>query len=451
MLQGSDATFGEAVVWLLACCAAWASARRWIGPWTLAHPRLTIAGAAAAARAIPALVLDRGLFFDIEAHWWVGALTLAGRNVYTSPLARNRYPYPPLHMYVSALMVWLSGHDRSIFLMLDKLIPASCGVALAVTVRAIALRLGMTHERALVIGLLYGLNPLPVMVTSYHGQVEEIPVLLIALAFLLVMGPRASFGGTVCSALLVGLAVGYKTWPLLFLPPLWVAARGPWRRLLYAPLALTPLAAGIGLFGLIWGRAGMHEAASRLLDYKGSNGFCWGYVSALHPCWVHSERLRPNLWVLSLNSKLLVAALAMVCLALLWRRRPLEGMVALPLVFYLFSPGWGPNYSIWVLPFALALSARLAAGYTIFMLPIVSLIYADSLYVAYGRDAFSWGVLKPAEAGLGLAAWIAIAAMVIWLHLRQQPAPAAQAHQGAPMLAEWKADGPRPLRGMAAE
>jgi len=103
----NDATLAAAVVWLFALILASLTVRHWAGPWVHAHPILAVAGAAAIARAVPTLVLDRGLPFDIEAHWWIGSLALAGRDVYIDPLAANRYPYPPiLHEYLSASLVW---------------------------------------------------------------------------------------------------------------------------------------------------------------------------------------------------------------------------------------------------------------------------------------------------------------------------------------------------------
>jgi len=142
-----------------------------------------------------------------------------------------------------------------------------------------------------------------------------------------------------------------------------------------------------------------------MLDYKGSEGFCWGYVSVAHSCWIHPASKRPNAGIITLNGNLLKVALLLAALALLWRRRPLEGFVTLPLVFYLFSPGWGPNYTVWVLPFAFLLSSKLALRYTAVVTPLVALIYLDSLYASFNHDNFSWTVLKPAEAALGLLAW----------------------------------------------
>lgn len=439
----NDATLAAAVVWLFGLILASLTVRRWAGPWVHAHPILAVAAAAAIARAVPTLVLDRGLPFDIEAHWWIGSLALAGRDVYTDPLAANRYPYPPiLHEYLSAALVWLSHGDRALFLVYDKLAPALCGVGIALAVRAIACRLGRTADESLRLGLLYAINPLPVLVTAYHGQFEEIPVLGIALALLMLLPvpgkQRTSARAMVLSALLLGLAIAYKLWPALFLPlllltPRWSAGQActraalGWLRawVIYGVLALAPLLVLMNVYevsfehstllaradhalttpGTLGQRLKDDHMLSAMLDYKGSEGFCWGYVSVAHSCWIHPASKRPNAGIITLNGNLLKVALLLAALALLWRRRPLEGFVTLPLVFYLFSPGWGPNYTVWVLPFAFLLSSKLALRYTAVVTPLVALIYLDSLYASFNHDNFSWTVLKPAEAALGLLAW----------------------------------------------
>ena len=127
MIHAAVASFAIAVSWLCAVVAAWLSARRWAGRRQQARPRLVIAVAAAIARAGPALLLDRGFAADLDAHWSIGMRTLAGQDVYLDPLGQDRYPYPPLHRYVSALMVVLSGHDRAAFTVVDKLVPALYG------------------------------------------------------------------------------------------------------------------------------------------------------------------------------------------------------------------------------------------------------------------------------------------------------------------------------------
>ena len=449
MLPGSDASFGIAAGWLIVCIVAWAGVRYWAGDWSQGHPYLAVAAAAAAARVVPAIALDRGLLFDLSAHRWVGLAVLAGRDVYPDPLSQNRYPYPPLHMYISALIVWLAGSSGAAYIILDKLVPAAFGVGVAVALAATARRLGFSPRRALLLGLLYAVNPLPVLVTSYHGQFEEIPLLFIVLALFLLAGERQANWAVAASALLLGVAVAYKTWPLLFLPALVMAAHGLRRKALYVPLALVPLAISV-----IWYEAAFQpaqlgaslhilaagsgtllhrihaavygdEVLNRLVSYKGSQGFCWGYVGVLRECWVQRTLLRPNAWVIPLSGRLLPVALLLVGVLLLWRRRPLEALAAAPLAFVLFSPGWGPNYSVWALPAVLLLGEGFARAYTIMVTPAVSLIYLDALYASYNRNLFSWAVLKPAEAVLSLLAWGGIAVMVLYLYLAHDRVPAS--------------------------
>lgn len=422
MQPGSDATFAAALAWLCILVTVWFRLPTRPPSWVRNHPGATIALAAAIARLVPALTLDRGLPFDIEAHWIIGSLALDGQNVYTAPLAAGRYPYPPvLHESLSAFLVWLAQGSSALFLVLDKVAPALCGVAIAVAMWATARRLGQSSEIALLAGLLYALNPLPVLVTSYHGQFEEIPLLFIVLAILaLVREPTRSVSSSnwtvIVSALLLGVAIAYKSWPVLFLPPLLLLVpRRKWY-LPYISLALVPLAITLTGYRLAFGLSGLREAVKAIISYSGSDGFCWGYVSILRECWTHPPDQRPNLWVAHLNQPLLIAALGATTLLLLLRQRPLEGLVTLPLAFYLFAPGWGPNYSIWVIPGALLLSPTLANRYTLLVLPSVALTYLDSLYAAFSHDTFSWTVLKPIEAGLGLLAWIGIFVMLVLLY-----------------------------------
>ncbi len=426
MQPGSDATFAAALVWLCVLTVAWLRLPLRLAAWMRVHPAWSIVLAATVARLVPTLTLDRGLPFDIEAHWTIGSLVLDGQNVYTAPLAAGRYPYPPLHGLISAVLVALAQGSRTLFLILDKVAPGLCGVAIAVAVWAAARRLGRAPGVALTAGLLYALNPLPALVTGYHGQFEEIPLLFIVLAVLALVRdpallPRPTLReGLVAaaSALLLGVAIAYKSWPVLFLPPLVLYTRGWTWRALYVPLSLVPLGVSLLGFRLAFGTDSLSKVLGSIAGYNGSDGFCWGYVSVLRECWVHPPEKRPNAWVTHVNEPLLLAALAIVCVLLLARRRPLEGLVTLPLAFYLFAPGWGPNYSIWVLPGALLLAPRLANRYTLVVLPAVALTYLDSLYAAFAHDTVSWAVLKPVEAALGLVAWIGIAALLVGVYVR---------------------------------
>ncbi len=426
MQPGSDVTFAAALVWLCALTVVWLRVPLRPAAWMRAHPVWNIVLAATVARLVPTLTLDRGLPFDIEAHWTIGSLVLDGQNVYTAPLAAGRYPYPPLHGLISAVLVALAQGSRTLFLILDKAAPGLCGVAIAVAVWAAARRLGRTPGVALAAGLLYALNPLPALVTGYHGQFEEIPLLFIVLAVLALVRdparlprPTLQEGLTAAaSALLLGVAIAYKSWPVLFLPPLVLYTRGWTWRILYVPLSLVPLGVSLLGFRLAFGTDSLSKVLGSIVGYNGSDGFCWGYVSVLRECWVHPAEKRPNAWVTHVNEPLLLAALVVVCVLLLVRRRPLEGLVTLPFVFYLFAPGWGPNYSIWVLPGALLLAPRLANRYTLVVLPAVALTYLDSLYAAFGHDTVSWAVLKPTEAALGLVAWIGIAALLVGVYVR---------------------------------
>lgn len=424
-----------AIAWIIACALAWFASGRLRSPQRV-PPVLVVMITAAVTRVVPALALDRGLMFDVDAHWRVGLVALAGADVYAAPLTQGRFPYPPLPLLLDALMVRAAGHDYARFLVVDKLVPAACGVALSAVVWALARRAGGAPSRAMAVGLLYALNPLPILVTAYHGQVEEIPLLGVALALLLLGGsaPVRSRQRVVASALALGLAIAYKTWPLLFLAPLALLVRAPngvrvvggWRADLprgaaYIVMATAPLAATILGYGLIVGPnlQGAREALSAMASYRGPAAFCWGYLGIVDRCWAAYPSL--TTWAHTLSTGLLPVALLMAVVAT--RRRPLLGLATLPLVFYLLTPGWGPNYSIWALPFLALRSARLARWYTIGVLPAVAATYLDVLY-AYPDPTFPGRtLLRPIEAALGVVAWVTVAATLVALQRANNVSP----------------------------
>jgi uncharacterized membrane protein len=59
----------------------------------------------------------------------------------------------------------------------------------------------------------YAVHPLPLLVVSWHGQIEPTAVALGLAALWLARRGRSGLGG-----LLLGLAVSVKTWPVLFAP-----------------------------------------------------------------------------------------------------------------------------------------------------------------------------------------------------------------------------------------
>ena len=91
---------------------------------------------------------------------------------------------------------------------------------------------GRGHAWAAYVALLYALNPVSLLVSSYHGQFEAVTLLLLVVALWLWQRQRAG-----ASAAALGLAILNKTWPVLLLPVIFLRLSTWLARLLYSLIA----------------------------------------------------------------------------------------------------------------------------------------------------------------------------------------------------------------------
>ena len=111
--------------------------------------------------------------------------------------------------------------------------------ALAVLILKAARKLGQSLSRALVWPLLYTLSPIAILVSAYHGQFDAEIVFLLALSWYFWRFRGSSDIRVNLSALLLGFAVLNKTWPLLFLPIVFLRLESLKQRVAYASTTLT--------------------------------------------------------------------------------------------------------------------------------------------------------------------------------------------------------------------
>ncbi len=328
-----------------------------------------IALAGLIARLIPALIFNRGATFDITSYHLVGGVVLAGQDVYTSPLVAGRYPYLPLHLWLSGLEVALSRGTGALlpFVVLVKIPPVLADAAIGPLIAAGLARRGVARQTALTAGMIYALNPVSILVTSFHGQFDAIPLLCALVAWYALgaaRGGRLTRSTLVVAGLALGLAVLVKTWPLLILPAFVLLPRSWAQRILLAVMAAVPPAVATAVYLAAY-HTPLRAFAGRVLGYSSLIDW-WGIglsVGILGP----THLITPA--VASALGKVTELAILLVALAFLaWRRhRDIEyNIVTLILIFFVISAGFTVEYLIWIVPF-LMLSPRtpawLAASY----------------------------------------------------------------------------------------
>jgi hypothetical protein len=403
--------------WLLLVTAGFVLARRpGGGRAALSLPAILLI--AALARLVPAMWLPVGAGYDIESYRLVTDALLSGREVYTAAL--GRHPYLPFQMYIMGAMSSLAAATGLPYVAAIKLPVVLADVALTGLIYASASR-SAPRPWAAYAALLYALNPVSILVTAYHGQFEAITLLLLVLAWL-----AWDTGRPERSAVALGFAILNKTWPVVFLPALFIRLRG-WRsKAVYTAIAVGIPALFVAAY-LIFFAADPLPMLRRALTHRGVAGY-WGPGAVLNPAAGLYPGLQPLVdALLALRSWLLAAA---VLFATWWTRREealLDALLTILLAMLAVTVGFGIQWLVWPIPFAL-----LAGDYR--WLKRYSLAGALMLAVhLYGLHLYPWlAEWLPAAADWvvrlsALPAWLVV---VAWLAARlrrarvSRPAPA---------------------------
>jgi hypothetical protein len=348
---------------------------------------LAVAAVALVVRLVPA-VLAYGTS-DVMTWELLGRLFLSGENFYATQL----HNWPALWIYFCAAAVVVHDASGLPFFTLIKLPPIAADVGIAVVLYLVGLRQTRQPDRAALLGLTYALNPVSILISGYHGQFDSLMLAPTVLAWALLdkLDKQLAFGRSrlIVAALLLGLGIWFKPIPLLLLPII-LPRLSTWRdRCLFAALAMAPAILGTLPYFVRW----PEDVAVNFLGYSSWFGQ-WGYTVAWMvieylrngtiPWWLPDpDHVSAPLRLMYLAGRwLLLAALAGTWW-LIYRRRMdlLRGIVATFAVFYFATTGFGVQYLLWIVPFAVARRDRWLWPFTIAATGL--LIVAYSLGLAY--------------------------------------------------------------------
>lgn len=314
------------------------------------------------------------LAHDFQA---VGSVTLTHHDPIVA-MKVVRWSYLPVYDYPLAAAYWAHIHLHISWLITARApsILSDLGVvALVGTVTAAA------GGRAELRRFQYACNPLPILVSAVHGQVEPACLLFSLAAFAVVLrrGPQISGRATAAAGLLLGLGIGTKTWPVLFGPALLLALPSVRRRWQFAAwtggtVALLfvsmPLTVGTPINKLV------HLAKVMTYYHPPIGTFGWtGMWVAVHP--TRLPTTADPLWV-NVGSWGTKFALLVVLLAVWWWRRahPLDIATATTSTMLALTPAFGIQYLLWQTPTRTAYPNRLTTP-----LNIVIGAYATMFYL----------------------------------------------------------------------
>ena len=150
---------------------------------------------------------------DIKLLFGMGDMVLKGLNPYIS-LTYNSYP--PLAVYIEAFTILLSNISNIPFHILTKIWPNIADIVITLFLYKFLIKLKVKPVFATLWSLIFILNPISIIISAIHGQIDSIPSLLVIISiYLLSLSDKPKLK---LSALILGLAIAIKPNPLMLLP-----------------------------------------------------------------------------------------------------------------------------------------------------------------------------------------------------------------------------------------
>src|SRR5580698_504114 len=212
------------------------------------RPSLAVALAVAAVLRVVTLVLTHKVEpYDLTNDFWAAGIATLHHH---DPILNNRtngWGSLPTYTFVLAAAAWTVVHLHWSWLVVARIPALVCDLGVVVVVGALVTAAGGSRDQAALRRFQYACNPIAILVSSVHGQLEPACLLLAFSAMVVVLrgGPGISSRRAVAGGALLGLAISTQSWPVLFGPALLIALPS-WRRRLQA--AAGGAAVGVVLF-----------------------------------------------------------------------------------------------------------------------------------------------------------------------------------------------------------
>lgn len=302
-------------------------------------------------------------------------------NIYSA--TRQIFPYSPVSMFLPALCAKLSFAINVPFHIVMKMPCVIADVCIALSIYLVMIR--KEQKNAFRWGLFYALNPLSILISSFHGNVISISTLLTFLAYtVLLFGIERNYR---LSALILGLAIGFRSYPVLLLPLFLIKLHIPLRKKFeYALYATVPTVISFIPFLILDYKSVIREA----FGYSGFPDY--GLVAILRA--IRSFRADALLYhlpddlhlVLHDITKILFLVVYVIILIAAARKNLIVLIISVFLMFYFVYAGISSQYFIWILPFAFLNKDKLLKYYLLLStLALVNFYWLYHPHIIFGR------------------------------------------------------------------
>lgn len=312
---------------------------------------------------------------DIYLMYTMGASFLNGHNPY---LQLDFNSYPPLAIYLEAASMFISAFLHTSFVTIFKLWPNLADFISAILIYKFLLRLKHKPSSAALWTIFFLLNPISIIISAAHGQIDSITSLLVLLSiyFLTFYSKRRYI---YISAVFLGIGIAFKANPVMLIP-LFVCFKNNnlRQRLLFLILTLTPLLLSV----LPFINNNPSLVFFRIISYSGVNDL--SYAAILRGIWYQNNAITniPLTADLLNVSKMIFLIGEILLLLLLTRVKNLaKACLTIYLLFLTTYFGIACQYLIWVIPLAIIARDKMIFYYTTF-----GFLTLVGFYLFFGPD-----------------------------------------------------------------
>ncbi len=300
---------------------------------------LLIFTVAVLSRFIPALMV----YGSADVLEWPIAVALyeQGQDPYMQNTVFN---WPPFWLAVVRFLLHGGAIVKLPVHLVVKLLPIMSDGVIALVIYHILVKTGAGNRKAFIGSLFYALNPVSIVITSVHGNFISIPLAFLVLAsYSFLCGDKPVH--VVLSSLALGCGIMSKIWPAVALPFFLVRIVSWKNRGVFTLLAIMPVV--FSLFPIYFINKDL--VVDRFITYQSQAGW-WG-LTGIGQVWPSSFTTAFCNEYAKHGAKVLV--IAIIALLFVSRRCDLARTLSVLLLVVVFlMNGFGPQYLVMLLPFA---------------------------------------------------------------------------------------------------
>jgi hypothetical protein len=283
--------------------------------------------------------------YDMES-WMVDTkILLQDKNVYVET---RRYHYAPVLLWVLHAMGLLSKQFNLPMHFAIKLPLIATDILIYGILLAATYNLNLKPREKILIPTLYFLNPVPIILTSFQGQFCNMSLLFVLLAwYIFRFYPKYTYPLT---TFLMSFSVAVKHFTIMLAPIFALSFKKIWKKIVF--LIASPM---IFILTLLPNFMLVPERVYKyVLSYNLGGGY-WGWSGIV--CRIllfFGLDLEKFSWFRYIGyfNYFLYIGIFILSLYLVKRFKLLDNIIIVFLVFYVFTTQIAPQYSIWILPFA---------------------------------------------------------------------------------------------------